>query len=191
MWHMYKLWSEGAFYSLYSTKLFSRDIVPTLMFFRRFIFNCDFGRPLPLWRNVTQIEAGNFWAILYLSTVEQQQSPLGLVDRYVDLANPCFAILGEQNLELCSWCCVASISPAALWHHPQRSCEGENKNISLEGLNNRNGSTGICKQFHKFDHCSITREYLRRHSPCQASLSTLSTGAKVPALVPTFYNLSS
>ena len=84
------------------------------------------------WRNVPQIEAGNFWAILYLSTVEQQQSPLGLVDRYVDLANPCFAILGEQNLELCSWCCVASISPAALWHHPQRSCEGENKNISLE-----------------------------------------------------------
>ena len=132
---------SNSFYLLQQTNISSNkikwiqmimSIVHPLILFRSPLSIVIWASHFCFWRNVQQIEAGNFWAILYLSTVEQQQSPLGLVDRYVDLANPCFAILGEQNLELCSWCCVASISPAALWHHPQRSCEGEKKNISLE-----------------------------------------------------------
>ena len=139
-------WAGGqfssSFYLLQQTNISSNkikwiqmimSIVHPLILFRSPLSIVIWASHFCFWRNVPQIEAGNFWAILYLSTVEQQQSPLGLVDRYVDQANPCFAILGEQNLELCSWCCAASISPAALWHHPQRSCEGENKNISLEG----------------------------------------------------------
>ena len=127
MWHMYKLWSEGAFYSLYSTKLFSRDIVPTLMFFRRFIFNCDFGRPLPLWRNVTQIEPGTLciWALSYWTVTKT----LGLP------TVSCQCRSGQPMLRNFRWtkptapslvlCCLSSISPAVLWDHPQRSCEGE------------------------------------------------------------------
>ena len=116
--HMYNLWSEVVFYSLWPTKPFLGHNVHPLMHFRGSIFNCGLPKPLLLLKKRSTNRSRYFVeAILHLSTVEQQQGPLSL-DWYVDLVNPCFAILGEQNLELCSWCCLASTSPAALWPGP-------------------------------------------------------------------------
>ena len=109
---------SNSFYLLQQTNISSNkikwiqmimSIVHLLLRFRRSTFNCDFGKPLLLWRNVTQTEPGTLciWALSYWTVTKAPGLPT--VSCQCRSAQPMLCNFRWTNLQLHRWCCVAPL----------------------------------------------------------------------------------